>query len=327
MRHGFRRPMAPVLVLSLLATASALSTIAPPRAGVAPARRHPPQPPALRRAPPSPPKLVDLRTPRRTAARVVDTLSDPTSVLRAAGAGNLTRLEEFAAGGGDLAAVVDRNGCGCAHRAAGGGHAGALAFLLRAGCDAAAAPKTGKASKRGRTPLHFAARGGDTTCLELLRARGARVDAETGDGQTPLMWAAFHGRAAAAAYLVDRGASTAARHPRTGCTVAHWCGAGGDVATARFLHGRGVDFAAPNAVGHTPLNKAAAKGHFEMVEWILGVVDPSNVLVRDATGRSAADAAADARFPHLAALLEERVRAAEDAHRRRYEAAGYNIFR
>ena len=204
---------------------------------------------------------------------------------------------------------------------------GALAFLLRAGCDAAAAPKTGKASKRGRTPLHFAARGGDTTCLELLRARGARVDAETGDGQTPLMWAAFHGRAAAAAYLVDRGASTAARHPRTGCTVAHWCGAGGDVATARFLHGRGVDFAAPNAVGHTPLNKAAAKGHFEMVEWILGVVDPSNVLVRDATGRSAADAAADARFPHLAALLEERVRAAEDAHRRRYEAAGYNIFR
>ena len=94
-----------------------------------------------------------------------------------------------------------------------------------------------------------------------------------------------------------------------------------------LLHGRGVDFAAPNAVGHTPLNKAAAKGHFEMVEWILGVVDPSNVLVRDATGRSAADAAADARFPHLAALLEERVRAAEDAHRRRYEAAGYNIFR
>ena len=75
------------------------------------------------------------------------------------------------------------------------------------------------------------------------------------------------------------------------------------------------------------LNKAAAKGHFEMVEWILGVVDPSNVLVRDAAGRSAADAAADARFPHLAALLEERVRAAEDAHRRRYEAAGYNIFR
>ena len=66
---------------------------------------------------------------------------------------------------------------------------------------------------------------------------------------------------------------------------------------------------------------------FAFFREFLGVVDPSNVLVRDATGRSAADAAADARFPHLAALLEERVRAAEDAHRRRYEAAGYNIFR
>ena len=98
-------------------------------------------------------------------------------------------------------------------------------------------------------------------------------------------------------------------------SAAMMLGAGGDVATARFLHARGVDFGAPNHVGHTPLNKAAAKGHADLVEWILQHVDYDNVLLRDQTGRTAADAAADANFPHLAGFLHERIALAEGRRR------------
>ena len=77
--------------------------------------------------------------------------------------------------------------------------------------------------------------------------------------------------------------------------------------TAQKLLELGVpraSFAEPNAVGHTPLNKAAAKGEVAMVDFLLEqIVPPANLLLRDQTGRSAADAAADAGFPHLAAHL------------------------
>ena len=65
--------------------------------------------------------------------------------------------------------------------------------------------------------------------------------------------------------------------------------------TAQKLLELGVpraSFAEPNAVGHTPLNKAAAKGEVAMVDFLLDqIVPPANLLLRDQTGRSAADAA------------------------------------
>ena len=126
-------------------------------------------------------------------------------------------------------------------------------------------------------------------------------------GVTPLMWAGYYGSTTAAAWLLDAGADPLYKNAKTGCSVAHWCAAGGDVRTAQKLLELGVPratFAEPNSVGHTPLNKAAAKGEVAMVDFLLDqIVPPANLLLRDQTGRSAADAASDAGFPHLAAHL------------------------
>lgn len=57
------------------------------------------------------------------------------------------------------------------------------------------------------TPLHAAARDGDTAIAGLLIDKGADVDAMDGDGHSPLCLAAALGHAETARLLVDRGAS------------------------------------------------------------------------------------------------------------------------
>ena len=271
--------------------------------------------PRLRIRAPMPPPRERILTPpieRPTtlpaASRIVEDIGDPASSLRAAQDGNTRRLAELQDVGYLLERVRDRNGCSLTHRAAGSGRLETLAWLLtRTGCRADHASDGGKKGARGRTPLHFAARHGHVACCRLLRERGAVIDAETASGVTPLMWAGYYGSTNAAAWLLDAGADPLYRNAKTGCTVAHWCAAGGDVRTAQKLLELGVpraSFAEPNAVGHTPLNKAAAKGEVAMVDFLLeSIVPPANLLLRDQTGRSAADAASDAGFPHLAAHL------------------------
>ena len=57
------------------------------------------------------------------------------------------------------------------------------------------------------TPLHAAARDGDTAIAGLLIDKGADVDAMDGNGHSPLCLAAALGHAETARLLVDRGAS------------------------------------------------------------------------------------------------------------------------
>ena len=80
--------------------------------------------------------------------------------------------------------------------------------------------------------MHFAARHGHVACCRLLHERGAVIDAETASGVTPLMWAGYYGSTNAAAWLLDAGADPLYRNAKTGCSVAHWCAAGGDGSAA-----------------------------------------------------------------------------------------------
>ena len=57
-------------------------------------------------------------------------------------------------------------------------------LLLRRGAD------PGRADGRGEAPLHAAAERGDAAFVALLLDRGAAVDAQTAEGQTPLFLAA-----------------------------------------------------------------------------------------------------------------------------------------
>lgn len=96
------------------------------------------------------------------------------------------------------------------HRAAGGGHADAVALLLDAGADLSAeiAPLWG-----GGTPLFSAARGGHLGVVEMLVEAGAEVDmfaqANYKSGDTPLNAAAEGGNLAVVQYLIAAGGDPA----------------------------------------------------------------------------------------------------------------------
>ncbi|WP_119153994.1 ankyrin repeat domain-containing protein [Caldimonas tepidiphila] len=66
----------------------------------------------------------------------------------------------------------------------------------------------------GWTPLHYAASNGDPRIVELLLARGVRVDAESPNGTTPLMMAAGYGSESAVRLLLKAGAVPERRNAR-----------------------------------------------------------------------------------------------------------------
>jgi uncharacterized protein len=64
----------------------------------------------------------------------------------------------------------------------------------------------------GWTPLHYAAAAPGTKALVVLLARGARVDARSPNGTTPLMMAAQYGPEAAVDALLKQGADAGLRN-------------------------------------------------------------------------------------------------------------------
>ena len=93
----------------------------------------------------------------------------------------------------------------------------------------------------GTTPLHMAAMNAkDPEILDILLSRGARVDAKTGTGETPLHWAA----GARESYNFDPG-------------------------ILDHLVGNGADVGAEDGDGETPLHKAAFSKHPEIIEHLI----------------------------------------------------------
>ena len=56
------------------------------------------------------------------------------------------------------------------------------------------------------TPLHRAARAGNTAIIKLLLDKGAKLETKDATDMTPLMTAAVEGQIAAAMYLLEKGA-------------------------------------------------------------------------------------------------------------------------
>jgi ankyrin repeat protein len=127
-----------------------------------------------------------------------------TPLIWAAGQGNKSVVQALLEKG---AAVDyrDRNDRTALFYACDKGDMGVVQALLEKGAEVNAVEKVA-----GVTPLIAAAGAGHHEVIELLLARGAKIEAPDQDGDTPLMWAAVRGHAKATAELLEKGAKVTA---------------------------------------------------------------------------------------------------------------------
>lgn len=71
-----------------------------------------------------------------------------------------------------------------------------------------------KLEREGWTPLHYAATGPEAPLVALLLDKGARIDARSPNGSTPLMMAARYGSEDSVKLLLTRGADLKLRNDR-----------------------------------------------------------------------------------------------------------------
>ena len=212
--------------------------------------------------------------------------------LNAARVGDVQVLEAWLAHGFDPQTERDRRGASALHYAAGNGHVQCCALLCKAALD------VDDRASDGATPLHWAVAGVTSRCsredgtrkgstagghpstTEWLVQHGADVSAVTHDGNSIIHWCAWAGQRNLLEWLasevnrrtgsVDAASRTMRSLNARGCSAAHWAASGGDLDTCMFLaEQHGVDFAALNSEGNTPLTKAIEHGREPVVQWLL----------------------------------------------------------
>ncbi|MCO5595339.1 hypothetical protein L7F22_049381 [Adiantum nelumboides] len=143
------------------------------------------------------------------------------------------------------------------HAAALSGDVGVMKLLLDA---LAATPHGSKAvDEKGyteRTPLHYAAGGGQAAIVNVLLQAGADAYARDKDGATPLHFAAGWGNSIPCMDLLYK--SSKRRHvDDKGWTALHYAAANGQLQTVHWLLNQGADInAVENVRGNAPLHLA-----------------------------------------------------------------------
>jgi ankyrin repeat protein len=125
-----------------------------------------------------------------------------------------------------------------------------------------------KSNSISATPLDLAVNGGYKEIIELLVSKGATVDAKDGNGYTALMKAVMSGRADIVQVLVSKGASLAETDD-TGSTPLLLAALTGQKVLAEWLVEKGSDIHAVNMLGGSPVSVAAREGHQEVVDMLI----------------------------------------------------------
>lgn len=238
--------------------------------------------------------------------------------------------------------VFDIQGQTPLSRAAEKGDAGMVRFLLSHGAE----KEIDYPSSFG-TALGLAAQGGHLEAMGLLLDAGAGIDAPDDDGTTPLMQAIFGMQAAAAQFLLSRGADANATRAR-GETALHIAVRTGDDALLRALFSHGaaqsvnrqtdvflqtplhiaaqtrqevsvrvlVEMGAlagiPNAVGNTPLGIAIGDATGNETAIIRLMIEKGNADTRDPSSEFGMPPLHQAVFRNKAAAARELVRLGAD---------------
>jgi len=169
-----------------------------------------------------------------------------TALMIAAGAGSVDTVRMLASHGVDVNAAEPRGGQTALMWAAAEGHSDVVAGLIEIGA------RVDAASKRGYTPLVFAAIKDDVPTIQTLLGAGANPRAAVQSGATPVIVAMQYHHAAAALALIEGGADINVRD-RAGNTTLHLAAQAGDEKLVAALLARHAD---PNA--RTPKSSSPA---------------------------------------------------------------------
>ena len=183
------------------------------------------------------------------------------------------------------------------HWAAREGHTTVVQLLLEKGADVEARDND------ERTALHWAAREGHTTVMQLLLEKGADVEAKDICGRTPLRWAAYSGHAIVVQLLLEKGADVEARDDN-GRTALRLAARAGHEVVVQLLLEKGADVEAKDNSGRTLLGWAAYGGHAAAVQLLLE--KGADVEARDKDERTALRLAAKAGHEVVVQLLLEK---------------------
>ena len=129
----------------------------------------------------------------------------------------------------------------------------------------------GSSWDRGETPLHRAVGYEDT--VEMLLANGAKVNARTEEGLTPLAYAALNGYLQVADSLIKRGADVNARS-RRGDSALMLAAREGHFQVVRRLLDANATSKFQDEMGKTAADHARQRGHWQVVS-LLETKDPA----------------------------------------------------
>ena len=121
---------------------------------------------------------------------------------------------------------------------------------------------------KGWNMLHFAAEGGDTDIISLIHTHLPNIESKTGEGNTPLIVAAFCGKFHAVKWFLEKGATVACEDKR-GWNTLHHAAQGGDTDVISLIHTHLPNIESKTGEGHTPLMVAALCGKLHAVKWFL----------------------------------------------------------
>ena len=120
----------------------------------------------------------------------------------------------------------------------------------------------------GWNTLHCAAMGGDTDIISLIHTHLPNIESKTGEGYTPIMVAALHGKLHAVKWFLEKGATVACECNR-GWNTLHCAAMGGDTDIISLIHTHLPNIESKTGEGYTPLMVAALHGKFHAVKWFV----------------------------------------------------------